>query len=102
MRILFFSIPEFQDETKTFLTLFSASLGNFDFQIFDNPNMNVNPWFGYITMLLFLVISAITLINFLIAIISNVYNDLSDIGIGLYLRSLIGIRQILQNDERYS
>lgn len=102
MRILFFSIPEFQGEKDAFLTLFSASLNSFKFEIFNNDDMLIDSWFGFITMILFLGVFSVTLLNFLIAIISNVYNKLSQSGIGLYLKSLINIRQILQNDEKYS
>mmetsp|Transcript_12863 Transcript_12863/g.14721 ORF Transcript_12863/g.14721 Transcript_12863/m.14721 type:complete len:116 (+) Transcript_12863:1046-1393(+) len=40
--LLFNSIPAFQDRTSTIVTLFSASLGNFSFSIFDDPSNAVS------------------------------------------------------------
>jgi len=95
-------LPQFDSLRDAFITLISASLSNFDLNIFETERMNINKWYGYISMLLYLVISAIALLNFLIALISNVFNDLSNISIGLYRQSLIEIRQYLQEDKRYS
>jgi hypothetical protein len=53
-------------------------------------------------LIIFLGISAVTLVNFLIAIISNVYDKLSKISIGLYLKAIISLRQGTQKDSRYS
>ena len=102
MRILFFSLDEFETVPESFLTLFSASLSNFDFDIFKSDQLSVNKWWGYITMMLFLAISAITLINFLIGIISNVYDKLKKVNEGLYNKTVIDTRQSLQSDELYS
>jgi len=64
--------------------------------------MEISKWYGYIPMILFIGITAIALLNFLIGVISNVYSKLSTISIGLYLKNLIDIRQTLENDNRYS
>ncbi|CAI2383886.1 unnamed protein product [Moneuplotes crassus] len=101
MRLMCVTLPQFSTNTQSFLTLFSASLASFDFTIY-NEDMVVNKWYGYLAMISFLLISAVTLLNFLIGIISNVYNKLSDISIGLYLKSLVKVRQVLQDDSRYS
>lgn len=101
MRLLWVPIPQFKDNTQSFLTLFSASLSSFSFSIFEE-NMAVNKWYGYVSMMIFLLISAVTLLNFLIGIISNVYNTLSEISIGLYLKSMIMTRQTLQDHPKYS
>ncbi|CAI2371659.1 unnamed protein product [Moneuplotes crassus] len=102
MRILFFTLPEFSSRTETYVTLYSASLSNFDFSIFQSELMSVNKLYGYCFMGLFLLVSAIALLNFLIAVISHVYEKLNQIKVGLYLKSLIGIRQVMQHDDRYS
>ena len=102
MMLLCSELPQFDTETSTFLTLFSASLASFNLSIFDSNEMSINKWYGYGPMILFLIISAIAFLNFLIAIISNVYDRLNKISIGLYCSSLIRIRSLLQNDEKYS
>ncbi|CAI2386274.1 unnamed protein product [Moneuplotes crassus] len=101
-RILFFSIPEFQSFRTTSLTLLSASMNQFDLEIFKNSSFRLNPWIGYLMTILYIVVSGIILLNFLIAIISNVYNKLTKISMGMYLRTLIDIRQGLHNNEHYS
>ena len=53
-------------------------------------------------MTVFIGITAIALINFLIGVISDVYSKLSTISIGLYLKNLINLRHILENDMHYS
>jgi hypothetical protein len=104
MRILYFRYPEFSTEREAFATLFAASLSNFNFKVFsqDESLVEFTEWYGYIILMVFLGISAITLVNFLIAIISNVYEKLSKISIGLYLRSIVNMRQTMQKDSRYS
>ena len=102
MRILFFTLDEFKTIPESFLTLFSASLSNFDFDIFKSNKLGINKWWGYGIMMLFLGISAITLVNFLIGIISNVYDTLKKVNEGLYNKKVIDTRQALQSDELYS
>ena len=102
MRFLCSGLPEFGTNTTAFMTLFSASLTNFNLSIYTSDKMLINKWYGYGAMILFLIISAIALLNFLIAIISNVYDKLNRISIGLHFHSLIRIRSLLQSDKRYS
>ena len=101
-RLLFFTFPQYDTPEHTIATLFSASLGDFDFTIFDDPNFQLSKYYGYGVLMLFLGISTVTLLNFLIAIISNVYDRLRKISIGLYLTNIIEIRKIQQNDKRFS
>lgn len=102
MRVMFYKLDEFSNEKNTFLTLFMGTFGIYDFSIFRSEKMTLHPWYGYGTMILYICISGVILINLLIAIISNVYSKLSKIKIGLYLKTLIDIRQGLQDDSRYS
>ncbi|CAI2359412.1 unnamed protein product [Moneuplotes crassus] len=101
-RILFSEIEEFTDDTQAILTLISASMSNFEFDIFNDEEIRVSKYYGYVLMLAFILISGVTLLNFLIAVITHVYERLSKIAQGLYLQNLIEIRQVLVNDNKFS
>jgi len=102
MRIICSEVDQFASLKDTIITFFSASLGAFNLRVFETGKMEMSRWYGYVPMMLYLMISGVALLNFLIALISNVFSDLNAISIGLYRKSLIEIRQYLQDDERYS
>ena len=52
-------------------------------------------------MIIFLWISTITLLNFLIAILTHVYDYKSKIEVGLYLQNIINIKKVLESDSKY-
>ena len=91
-QIVFQELNAFSSPLQTAITLFSACLGNFDYTIFDKITV-VSPYIGYIFMTIFLIFTMIMLLNFLIAILSNVYANLNDVQIGLYLRKVLFLRQ---------
>ncbi|GIL42496.1 hypothetical protein Vafri_457, partial [Volvox africanus] len=63
---------EYNSFPQAMLQLFSSMLGNFDFTAFDNLT-TLQKLYGIIILVIFLVISAILLMNLLIAIITNRY-----------------------------
>ncbi|GIL82564.1 hypothetical protein Vretifemale_11358, partial [Volvox reticuliferus] len=63
---------EYSGFPEAMLQLFSSMLGNFDFTAFDNLT-TVQQLYGIIVLVIFLIISAILLMNLLIAIITNRY-----------------------------
>ena len=85
---------------QTLITLFSACLGNFDYSSFDSAS-KVPPMVGYIYMTLFLILTMIMLLNFLIAILSNTYRIFTEVQIALYLRKVLYLRQRSDYDEYY-
>ena len=98
---LFLDLDAFISIKMTWITLFSASLGNFDYTIFNSATI-VPPFVGYIYLTTFLIFIAIMLLNFLVAILSNIYAQLNDVQIGLYLRKVIYLRQKYDYDEKFS
>ena len=70
-----FNIPEFGTLFDTFMTLIDASMGNYDFTIFDqiedNPEL-LN--FGKLYLLIGIIVFTILILNLIIAILSNTYN----------------------------
>ena len=74
---------------KTAITLFAASLGNFDFKEFDDLP---RPYEGVIYMVIYLLFMTITLLNLVIAIFSQIYSDAFHLQTALFLREAILIR----------
>ena len=95
-------LPEYDSNIHAFSTLISITLGNFDLNIFDNSKVYFSKYYGYIYTMLFIWLSSITLLNFLIAIITNVYEFKSKIEVGLYLENIVNINKILGNNKKYS
>ena len=72
-RMLFFDISIFQSDTDSIIYLISAALGNFNYAIFD-ASEDVNPrYYGYVYQTIYLIMISIVLLNFLIAILSEIY-----------------------------
>ena len=101
-RLCFYMLPQFDSEIHAFSTLISISLGNFDLTIFDDPSIFFSKFYGYGYTILFIWISTITLLNFLIAILTHVYDHKSLIEVGLYLQNIIKVRKVLESNPKYS
>jgi hypothetical protein len=86
----------FKDSISSTVFLFSASLGSIDFTVFDNNSGMIEydnfPMVGKIYLMLWLVVTNIMLLNLLIAMFSNTYNQLEQEGNGLFLIEIINNR----------
>ena len=100
-KILFFQLDDFSTFSSWSQYLFNASLGTFSFDTF-NADMIVSKYVGYIFIVLFVVLMNITLLNFLIAILSGIYDILKLKSIALYYHQIIRVRQIHDHDKYYS
>lgn len=68
-------LPEFKDIEASALTLYSAALSNFDLTIFNGlEGTHVRKDIALTIFIGYLATCAITLLNLLIAIYSNIYN----------------------------
>jgi hypothetical protein len=72
---LFSGAAGFHDNWSSFLTLFSSSLGNFDFSEFDHL---VNASLGKVVLLVYVVMMAILLLNLLIARMSATHQRMDE------------------------
>jgi hypothetical protein len=63
---------QFQDFSTTIVTLIGAFMNNFDTENFNNP---ISRTFGSISIIIYVCISGVLLINLLIALLSNVYEN---------------------------
>lgn len=100
--ITFFETQEFSAYDSAAIYLFSASLGGFDYSIFDSENVAVEKYYGYVFLTLYLVFTNVVLLNFLIAILTDIYAVLQQNRSSLYARQIIRVKQYLDDDEYYS
>jgi hypothetical protein len=100
-RIIFYEITEFQSFGASLLYLFESLLGNFDYDVFENDLARIDVIYGYIFLTLFLIFSAIVLLNFLIAILSDVYVVWKEFSSSMYLRQIIRVKQYMEGSDDY-
>lgn len=98
---LFYDISQFRNFIEAFHHLFEAALGGFDFDIFESSNLT-DPAIGKVYMSIYLLVSAILLLNFLIAIMSETYSRMKDYSIGMKMAEVIKIRPIYDDHPHYS
>ena len=92
-QVLFYELSgSYSDIGEAIRTLFSSAIGEFDYSIYDGLT-DVDPWVGYIYITVFLLLFHITLLNFLIAILSNTYDEHNVVKNGLYLKNVISLRR---------
>ena len=80
---MFQSLTDYERLDTTFLTLFNAALGNFDYTVFADLEIGLRIA-GYTFMTLYLLFMLITLLNFVIAILSDTYAILTEKSSALY------------------
>lgn len=99
--LLFSELPEYKDYTDAFNTLFAASFANYDPTIYAN-SQNVEPFVGYIFISVYLIVSSVLLLNFLIAILSTTYSSIQEQKNGLYIQEVIQHMQRNGYHPKYS
>ena len=100
-RISFFEFDELSSISKATTYMVSALFGEFDFGTFDGPATS-NNWVGYIYLMVYLFITTTTLLNFLIAILSNTYEINRSRSKGLYLSYIVNVKHTVDKDKNYS
>ncbi|CAI2382176.1 unnamed protein product [Moneuplotes crassus] len=100
-QLMFNQIEGYDSFINCTLTLFSAALGDFSFDVFAEESTFTRN-IGYLFLISYLIVSTITLLNFLIAILSNTYDFLTGHKNALYLREVIYLRQQYGYEPRYS
>ena len=98
--LLFYSIASYQDFWTTFITLFSASLGNFDFTVLaSQPKGQLT---GDLYLMSFLILTAILFLNLLVAILTKVYQNFESKKFVLYISEILKLRSSLGYDKKAS
>jgi hypothetical protein len=99
--MLFAELDEYKDIGTASRTLFASSIGEFAYETYDTL-VDVDKHVGYIFVTLYLIVSNIMLLNFLIAILSSTYSKLNQVKNGLYMRRVIQLRQRYNYNTYYS
>jgi hypothetical protein len=97
---LFFDITEFSTFGLSMITLYESALGGFDFSIFDGT-INSSAVLGKFYMVIYLMVSFMVLLNFLIAIMTDAYVSLQGKIVGVKNHEILKIRALYDHDDRY-
>ena len=96
-----FEIEKFRGFSVSLLTIVDASLGIYDFSIFNILETQVD----IVTAKLFIIVVVVTfniiLLNLIIAILANTYSVYDTKSNGLYLSKVVGTRDELNYDTNY-
>ena len=74
-------------------------MANYDFTEFED--LNLGPTVGKIFVVLSVLINAVVLLNFIIAILADTYSNLARSRLGLYYDGVISRINIYEDDEYY-
>ena len=99
--LIFTELSQYSNFDDAFNVLFAASLANYDYTIYDSMT-DVSPVFGHIFINVFIIVSAILLLNFLIAILSTTYSDMQELKKAMYVKEVILHLQKHEYDQYYS
>ena len=97
---LFYDVTELSSLSSSFNTMFQSSLGGFDYTLFNNA-INTSPLAGRIFLSIYLLVSSILLLNFLIAILNDTYTEYINNGRGLQAKEIIKLRAIYEHHDYY-
>ena len=98
--ILFYDINEFSSIFYSFNTMYQSIFGGFDFTIYTKSNVT-KEYYGRIFMCLFLLGFAVLVMNFLIAILSEVYSYNAKIANALHKKEIVKLRALYEPHKHY-
>ena len=97
---LFYDISEFSSIFYSFNTMYQSTFGAFDFAIYTNSTLT-SEYYGRIFLSIFLLGMVILIMNFLIAILSEVYSYYTGVASALHKREIIKLRIIYEPHKYY-
>jgi hypothetical protein len=97
---LFYDIQQYGTFEQSISTLYESALGGFDFSIYKESEKTTE-FIGKLFMAVYLLISLIFLLNFLIAILSSSFADLEKKGVGLKMAEIIKLRILYEEHPKY-
>jgi hypothetical protein len=98
--LLFSDMEEFKTFYLSFNSMYAFALGGFDFEIFTNE-YRMSSTSGRVFLGIFLLIAAILLLNFLIAIMADAYANYGTYINGLQMNEIIKLRSIYEEHRYY-
>ena len=97
--LLFGDLDSYDGFNKTFFNIFGTGLGNYDFEEFNDGILPV--MVGKIFVFISVILNAIILFNFIIAVLSATYTDLDSKSQGLYYDGIIARIPVYEDDRRF-
>ena len=97
---MFYDIEEYSTIFKSYNTMFKSSLGGYDYSIYDN-SVKSSSTAGRIYLSIYLLVSTILLLNFLIAILNDTYAEYINNESGLQSKETIKIRALYEENDYY-
>lgn len=100
-RLFYTNQEPFGSDTDAIVTLFSASLGSFSFDMW-NDQVNLSERYNYAYLISYLIISNVILLNFIIAILTTIYDEVKNLSGFIYLVEIVKTRSVFGHNEYYS
>ena len=98
-QLLFGELPAYQEYLDVSLSTFGTAMANYNFGEFED--LNLGPTVGKIFVVFSVLINAVVLLNFIIAILADTYSNLAQSKLGLYYDGVISRINIYEDDECY-
>ena len=98
--ILFNDIDEFSSIFYSFNTMYQSIFGGFDFTIYTKSYIT-REYYGRIFMCLFMLGFAVLVMNFLIAVLSEVYSYNAKIANALHKKEIVKLRVLYEPHKHY-
>ena len=96
-----FDLTEYKGFFESVLTVLDASIGNYDFGLFEQIDKDFLARFGDIYVMAIVVVFNILILNLIIAILSNTYQQFDQKATGLYLSKILNARDYMAFNENY-
>ena len=96
-----FELSEFKGLFESVLTVLNASIGNYNFGLYDSVSNEVVGRFGDFFVMSIVVVFNVLILNLIIAILSNTYNQFDTKATGLYLSKILNARDYMTFNENY-
>jgi hypothetical protein len=97
--LIFGEIEEYRDLPNTLVLLLQASMGSWDFTIYDD--LSIGRMWGILFIVIVIIINMIMLLNFVIAILNSTYMRFSKVKLGLYYDGVVDAISIFKFDKYY-
>jgi len=99
--LILVQLEDFRNPFKAMYTLYLAAILVFDPSILDHGDDRTR-LYAYVFMLVYLFVSAVVLINLLIAVFTSTYTKAEEKAKALYLSQTISLRPVYKHNKRYS
>lgn len=97
--LIFGSVDSYSSFTGVFFLMFDSGLANYDLTVFSE--LTIGEEYGQVFIIFIVIINAIIMLNFIIAILADTYSKYSTQSLGLYYDGIIQRIPVYEDDSRY-